>query len=96
MAHQESRYCNITSLKTFKRKDRNEKKSTHKPIVDVKLKVCMAIKKMFIANWVDLNEVGNHGTLGTLERQIVTNIGTKYKYKSFQRIECKTKPSNQS
>ncbi len=49
MAPQESTYCNITSyqtsLKTFKRKDRNEKKSTHKPIVDVKLKVCMAIKR---------------------------------------------------
>jgi len=49
MAHQESTYCNITSyqtsLKTFKRKDRNEEKSTHKPIVDVKLKVCMAIKR---------------------------------------------------
>jgi hypothetical protein len=47
---------------------------------------------MFTTNWVDLNEVGNHGTLGTLERQIVTNIGIEYKYKSFQRIECKTKP----
>jgi hypothetical protein len=47
-------YCNITSLKTslktFKRKDRNEEKFTHKPIVDVKLKVCMAIKKMFNTN----------------------------------------------
>jgi hypothetical protein len=51
---------------------------------------------MFNTNWVDLNEVGNHGTLGTLERQIVTNIGTQYKYKSFQTIECKTKPSSQS
>ncbi len=49
MAHQESRYCNITSFKTsfktFKRKDRNEEKSTHKPIVNVKLKVCIAIKR---------------------------------------------------
>jgi hypothetical protein len=43
--------------------------------VDVKLKVCMD-KEMFNTNWIDLNEVGNHGTLGTLERQIVTNIGT--------------------
>jgi hypothetical protein len=71
MAHQKSTYCNITSyqtsLKTFKRKDRNEDKSTHKPIVDVKLKVCMD-KEMFNTNWIDLNEVGNHGTLGTLER----------------------------
>ncbi len=44
----------------------------------------------------DLNEVGNLGTLGALERKIVTYIGTKYKYKSFQRIECKTRPSSQS